>query len=271
LVERRRGLRDLVEEERPAARFLEEPLPELDRAGERALHVAEELALQQGLGDGGAVHRDERPGRSLRVRVDGAGDQLLAGSALAGDEHGDVGRSDADHPREQLTHRRGPTDQVVQLVSLAELVGEQPHVDEEPAPLERALDAHQELALLERLVQVIAGPHLHGLDGALDRAVAGHHDHLRRGRHFQRAAQHGKAVERRHLEIGEHDVERLRQQPRERAFPAVRVRDFVALLAEDERGGGAHVPLVVDDEDARPRPRGVRRRRNGDIGRRHES
>jgi hypothetical protein len=45
-LERERGLRDLVEEERPAVRLLEEPLSGRDSAGERAACVAEELALE---------------------------------------------------------------------------------------------------------------------------------------------------------------------------------------------------------------------------------
>ena len=55
----RADLADLVEEQRAALGLLEEPA--LRRAGprERAALVAEELALQDGLGQGAAVDRDE--------------------------------------------------------------------------------------------------------------------------------------------------------------------------------------------------------------------
>src|SRR5262245_24356129 len=53
----------LVEEERPAVRQLELAPPIRRRAREGALHVAEELALDQFLGNGGAVHLDERSAR----------------------------------------------------------------------------------------------------------------------------------------------------------------------------------------------------------------
>src|SRR5207245_3140616 len=56
--------------------------------GEGALLVAEQLALEEGLGDGAAVHGDERLGGALRLHVDGARDQLLAGAGLAAEEHG---------------------------------------------------------------------------------------------------------------------------------------------------------------------------------------
>src|SRR5690606_40022326 len=44
------GLRDLVEEEGAAVRFLEQPLARRHRAREGAARVTEQLALEQGLG-----------------------------------------------------------------------------------------------------------------------------------------------------------------------------------------------------------------------------
>ena len=58
-----RQLRDLVEEQRPAMRGLEEALPILGGAGESALAVAEKLAFHERLGNGAAVHRHERVSR----------------------------------------------------------------------------------------------------------------------------------------------------------------------------------------------------------------
>ncbi len=55
----------------------------LGRPGEGALLVAEQLALQQRLGNRRAVDRQERPVGAAAVLVEGAGDQLLAGAALA--------------------------------------------------------------------------------------------------------------------------------------------------------------------------------------------
>src|SRR6185369_2411651 len=55
-----RHLADLVEEERSALRLEEEPATRDLRIRERALGVAEELALEQRRRHGGAVDRDER-------------------------------------------------------------------------------------------------------------------------------------------------------------------------------------------------------------------
>ena len=102
----RSHLADLVEEERALVRQLE--LAELlrVRVGERAALVAEELALEQRLGDGGAVQRDELLASARLPVVDGLGDQLLAGAALAGDQHGGLARRDGEHGLERGLHAR---------------------------------------------------------------------------------------------------------------------------------------------------------------------
>ena len=56
------------------------PGPARDRAGEGALHVPEELALDEVLGDGAAVDGDERAVHARAAAVELAGDELLAGA-----------------------------------------------------------------------------------------------------------------------------------------------------------------------------------------------
>src|SRR5439155_553 len=76
----------------PAVRQLEAALAPLDGAGERTPLVAEDLALEQGLGNGRAVDRDEGPAAARRELMHGARDELLAGPAVAGDEQRRVRR-----------------------------------------------------------------------------------------------------------------------------------------------------------------------------------
>src|SRR5262249_56272579 len=61
-LERRRELADLVEKARSAGRRLEETAPRRDRAGEGAALVAEQLRLEERLGQGRAVDHDEGAG-----------------------------------------------------------------------------------------------------------------------------------------------------------------------------------------------------------------
>jgi hypothetical protein len=103
---------DLVQEEGPAVRGLEEPGLGLARVGERAPLVAEELGLEQGLGDGRAVDVDERPRRAGPGPVHELGEQALAGAGLTQDEDR---RQPAcafagmpEQPGELLAHRRDP-------------------------------------------------------------------------------------------------------------------------------------------------------------------
>ena len=74
---------DFVEEQRAAVGLLELADPPAVGAGERPALVAEQLAFQQRLRDGRAVDRQERAATAAAMVVDGAGDQFLAGAALA--------------------------------------------------------------------------------------------------------------------------------------------------------------------------------------------
>src|SRR5208282_3673052 len=89
-----RNVADLVEEHRSAVGALDLPDGLLDSAGEGALLVAEELALEQGLRDRGAIDGDEGPPRTRAELMDGLRQHLLAGSALAAQHHRDVRRCD---------------------------------------------------------------------------------------------------------------------------------------------------------------------------------
>ena len=90
----RRDVADLVEEQRPLVGQLEAADLLADGAGEGALLVAEQLALQQPRGDGRAVELDEGPVPARAQVVQGAGDELLARAGLAADEHRGVGGGD---------------------------------------------------------------------------------------------------------------------------------------------------------------------------------
>jgi hypothetical protein len=87
-------LAHLVEEDGAAVRLLEAALPAGDGAGERALLVAEQLALQQRLGERRAVEAHERGLRPGARVVDHLGDELLAGAGLAHDEDARLRRRD---------------------------------------------------------------------------------------------------------------------------------------------------------------------------------
>ncbi len=101
----------LVEEERPAGGRLEAAGPVAGGAGEGAAHVAEQLALEQLPRQGGGVDGHEGAAPADRLLVDDPGGDLLAGAALAGDEHGGLAvLQDLQQPQ-HLPHRLRAADQ----------------------------------------------------------------------------------------------------------------------------------------------------------------
>ena len=105
-LHRQAHVADLVEEQRAALGDLEATLAGGDRAGERALLVAEQLAFEQLGRDGAAVDGDEGPLAARAGVVDGAGRELLARARFAEDQHARIVGSDLADQRARLTYRR---------------------------------------------------------------------------------------------------------------------------------------------------------------------
>ncbi len=91
------------------------------RAGEGALLVAEQLGLEEGVGDRGEIDRHEGLVASRALVVDGARHQLLAGAALRGDEHGGVRLRDLGDHLVEPDHLRVPPHELVEAVGPIEL------------------------------------------------------------------------------------------------------------------------------------------------------
>jgi hypothetical protein len=143
-----RHLADLVEEDRAAARRFEEAAVILGRAGERAAAVAEELALEQGLGDRGAVDGEERLVGARRGAVDAARHELLAGAGLALDQHRDRRRRGALHQLEHLEHRAARADDLVEPVAVRHVAAQ--GADLGAQEVLARLDAREEARVLDR-------------------------------------------------------------------------------------------------------------------------
>ena len=90
------------------------------RPGERAAQVAEQLALEQRLGDGGTVLDQERRLASWTPLMDGAGEQLLAGAGLALDQDGDGAATGALDQRQDGAHGARAGDQGLSLAAYEE-------------------------------------------------------------------------------------------------------------------------------------------------------
>ena len=82
----RAHLADFVEEDGAVRRHLEQAGLVAVRAGEAAAHVAEELGLEQRVGQAGAVERDQRAGGARAALMNQPGDDFLADAGFTGDQ-----------------------------------------------------------------------------------------------------------------------------------------------------------------------------------------
>jgi hypothetical protein len=122
-------LADLVEKERAVVGRLELAPGLLGRPREGALLVAEELALEERFGHGGAVDRHEGPPAPGRQVVYPSGEHLFAGAALADEREGDFFRGDDVQHALEFAHRRRARDRLKDYVNLSFLAHEHQNHD----------------------------------------------------------------------------------------------------------------------------------------------
>ena len=172
----RAQLAQLVQEDGAAVGLLEQAGARGLRAGEGAALVAEQLGLQEGIGDRRAVDRQETSGPAGAGVVDGARHELLARAALAQDHHARVDGGRLADLVEQPEDGPGLAHHPAQDGRAVELTLEEP-VRVAAAALVEAQPYHgEELVGRERFVQVVPGPHLHRLHGRLHRGEGGDQD-----------------------------------------------------------------------------------------------
>ena len=138
--------------------------------------MAEDLALHQIIGDGGAVDGDEGLVPPRARAVDGLGAELLAGAALAGNEDGGLrGGRAVDQPIDHLHPGRSADETVIAVAAAILPVG----VDQarQPLALESVAQRHQKALGCERLDEEVVSAAAHRLDREVDRAVSGDDDH----------------------------------------------------------------------------------------------
>ncbi len=207
----RRHVADLVEKHGSGVGLLELARLGHLRAGEGALLVAEEFALHEVLGQGGAIDLHQRPVFAGRVEVYGARDQVLTDAALSSQEHGGAGGTDAFDGGEDLLHGLAAADDVVELVAAAQLLFELAVLVAQGADFERLVDDLHQVFQRKRLEQEVRGAGLHGFDGGFHAAVGGHHDHGHLGVLAADLRQELLSVHIRELQVGEDHVGAIHQ------------------------------------------------------------
>ncbi len=214
-------------------------------AGEGSLLVAEQLWFDEIFRDGRHVEGDEILVGARAVLVQGMGDQLLAGAALAVDEHRDAGARQAADGAEHLLHRRrladdlrGAAGLLLACLALGALL------------LEVILGAPNQghgLVDVKRLGQVFEGAALVGVDRTIEIRVGGHDDDGQVGLTAVDLLQQAQAVDPGHPDIGEDHIGRAQLQGMEQGFAIGETLAGEAFAAEGALQHPADRTVVIDD------------------------
>ena len=184
----------------------EEPGPLAVGAGEGALLVPEQLRFQEGLGHGGAVDGHEGPGPTRARPVQRASDQLLAGAALAEQEHGSVAVRHRAHLLEHRLHRARPAYYALEAELPLDLRPQPRVLLPQPLVVDGAAHRVGDLGELEGLGEIVVRALAHGLDGGLEAAERGHQEHSRRGGPRLGGSEHLDPADVVHDQVGEDHV-----------------------------------------------------------------
>ncbi len=245
-----RHLADLVEQQGAALGHFEQPFLVHRRAGERPLLVAEQLRLDQVLGDGRTVDLDERGLGTLAVVVDRVGDELLAGPVFAFDEDVRVAAGDVLDELEQILHPLALADDVRELELVLELLFQLQVLGLQVLPLNRLPEQGQDPVGFDRLLEEVGGARLDRIHRLRNRAVAGDDDHFDVGLQLLEPLEQVESVHVRQHHIGDYRI----RSPGLEDLVAPRTNEgrphLVALMLEQDLQPLGHRRLVVNHEHA---------------------
>ncbi len=162
---------------------------------EGALLVAEQLGLDQFVGNRGAVDLHERQFAARAAGVDGTRHQFLADAALPGDQHGGRGRRDALNCGPKLLHRGGLAHQLERRPT------QQPVLVLEALALDGVAKRQEYAVPFERLLEEVVGPQPGRLDRGGDVSVTADHHHRHVMAALPEARQRGQTIHSGHLDV----------------------------------------------------------------------
>jgi hypothetical protein len=162
-------------------------------------------------------------------------------------QRGVVGPQDvhggAHDPGVQVPRVQGREDRPAQLVQRQAL--------EELASLQRPSHGEQKVLQEQRLRQEVEDPGTQAFDRFLVRPVGGHHDKLNVGADLADAGDRLDAVDSRHHEVAEREVEARRLDLLDGLRTVLGRLDAIAVLAQDRLQEVPQLHFVVDDQDVR--------------------
>ena len=199
--------------------------------GKRSLHVAEDLALHQVMGNGGAVEGDEGTLAAGAALVNGLGAYLLAGTALSCDEHGRLARSRALNDAIDRLHRQGGADETGEGAAL-EILPVLGHQEAELPMVDGIAHRGAQALAIEGLGQKIERPQPHRLHRHVHRTVRRDHHHGARQLLLGDLLQDVHPGHVRQLQIEQYHGRGLGQHQLDGPLPAIGGHDLIPLLTQ---------------------------------------
>ena len=184
--------------------------------------------------------------RARAVVMEGLGDQLLAGAAFASNEHGRLEWGNHRDGAQRGLHFGSAPDDVFETEADTDLGAQRLDLTYQRRGLHGAFDDEQQLVDVKWFGDIVEGAELHGGDRGFHRLGGGKHDDLRGRRVFLDLLQDLEAVEARHQDVEQDDIERPLLDQLERLDARGSQEGLVAVL-EHHPQGLADARLVVND------------------------
>ncbi|MNQ86160.1 hypothetical protein D3C85_1013460 [compost metagenome] len=238
---------DFIEKQCAAVGVLELADALAGRPGERAALVAEQLGLEQLLGDGRAVECDKGLVGPRPEVVQATRDQFLAATGFAANQHVDRQCCQVQNlPTQGLQTPRHAEQRGIQFGAVVRLLVQRAVLQNQPALVEGAAQAAEQGFRAEGFFEEIVGTVAHGFDGHRYIAVTGQQDHRQIGIPALHLGQQFQAGHAGHAHIAENHPGKMPGQLRQAFIGAAEQLHLETRQAQPLLDGTADAAFVVD-------------------------
>jgi len=204
----------------------------LQRSGESAFAMPEQLGFQQAFRDGAAVDGDERPFTPRTGFVYGARQQLLAGATLTLDEHTGIALRHQARSAQHIFHHQATTDDAGSPCIVLKGCRLSLRAAAQGQGFMHLL--HQHLAV-ERLGEETENAILGGIDGIRNGAVCSQDDNWQQRVHTADLVEQGHTIHAFHAQVGDDQVGQEGDQDAQALLGALRCEHFETSRFQPER------------------------------------